>query len=166
MAIPQNKKELLLEIETTYAKLREDLLSVPQTISGKLSLEGHAKGTRMSVNNLVSYLIGWGELVLKWHRIKNQGKPVDLPETGYKWNELGLLAQKFYKDYESLEYLYLLKKLNTTVEQIQNLVKVYSNEELYVTAWYEQWTRGRLIQLNTSSPYKNARIPEKMEEGK
>ncbi|MFX4153989.1 ClbS/DfsB family four-helix bundle protein [Aliarcobacter butzleri] len=25
---------------------------------------------------------------------------VDFPETGYKWNQLGKLAQKFYEDYK------------------------------------------------------------------
>ncbi|MCG8400066.1 MAG: ClbS/DfsB family four-helix bundle protein, partial [Firmicutes bacterium] len=31
------------------------------------------------------------------------------------------------------------------------------NIQLYGTPWYEKWTMGRMIQLNTSSPYKNAR---------
>ncbi|MCF9684883.1 ClbS/DfsB family four-helix bundle protein, partial [Vibrio parahaemolyticus] len=29
--------------------------------------------------------------------------------------------------------------------------------ELYGVAWYEQWTLGRMIQFNTSSPMKNMR---------
>ena len=49
----------------------------------------------MSVSDLVAYLIGWGELVLKWNEKKEKREKVDFPETGYKWNELGKLAKKF-----------------------------------------------------------------------
>ncbi|MNK06664.1 hypothetical protein D3C87_245630 [compost metagenome] len=42
----------------------------------------------MSINNLLAYLIGWGELVFKWNRKKDNNEPVYFPDTGYKWNEL------------------------------------------------------------------------------
>nr|WP_275967472.1 ClbS/DfsB family four-helix bundle protein [Aureimonas sp. SA4125] len=32
-----------------------------------------------------------------------------------------------------------------------------SDEELYGSAWYAKWTKGRMIQFNTSSAYANAR---------
>ncbi|WP_373885671.1 ClbS/DfsB family four-helix bundle protein [Snodgrassella alvi] len=32
----------------------------------------------------------------------------------------------------------------------------FSDEALYGVAWYGKYTRCRMIQLNTSSPYKNA----------
>ena len=47
-------------------------------------MEGHAKDTIMSVNNLVSYLIGWNELVLKWLDQDAKGKDIEFPEVGYK----------------------------------------------------------------------------------
>lgn len=47
----------------------------------------------MSIHNLVAYLIGWGQLVLKWNDRKSQGHEVDFPETGFKWNELGKMIQ-------------------------------------------------------------------------
>lgn len=158
MAVPQNKIELLNDIEKTYAKLQEDLKTIPIELTSEKTLEGHAKDTIMSVNNLVSYLIGWGELVLKWHHKKNNNKTVDFPETGYKWNELGKLAQKFYADYQNLDFIALQEKLDTTVTKLQILIKSYDNETLYEQEWYEKWTMGRMIQFNTSSPYKNARV--------
>ena len=30
------------------------------------SMDGHAQGTEMSVRDLVSYLLGWNALVVKW----------------------------------------------------------------------------------------------------
>ena len=157
MAIPTNKEELIFEIESNYLKLKTDLNSIPSNLTNSKDLEGHAKDTKMSVCNLVAYLIGWGELVLKWNKKMENGDPVDFPETGYKWNQLGKLAQKFYCDYRDMEYSSLLEKLDSVVNQILELVKRKENSELYEKPWYDKWTLGKMIQLNTSSPYKNAR---------
>ncbi len=157
MAVPKNKEELIQEIENSYVKLKQDLDTIPVELTKIKELEGHAKGTEMSVSNLVAYLIGWAELVLKWHIKKEKEEPVDFPETGYKWNELGKLAQKFYIDYETLDYHELLGKLEKHINEILEIVKGKTNEELYEQPWYEKYTQGKMIQFNTSSPYKNAR---------
>jgi len=156
--IPKNKEELIIAIVASYDKLKKDLDSIPTSLTDKKELEGHVKGTLMSIADLVSYLIGWGELVLKWNKKKEKNETVHFPEKGYKWNELGKLAQKFYNDYESLDYHSLLVKLDKTVNEILELVKKTNNTELYKKPWYGKWTLGKMIQLNTSSPYKNARI--------
>lgn len=156
MAIPTNKQELQKEINISYAKLQEELSSIPPELASIADLEGHSRGTLMSMNNLVAYLIGWGELVLKWNRKTDNNELCDFPETGYKWNELGKLAQKFYKDYEGKDYVGLLKRLEQTVNEILLMIDKKTDEELYRVDWYGKWTQGRMIQFNTSSPYKNA----------
>lgn len=157
MAIPKNKEELIFEIKNNYSKLKNDLETIPTELTKERELDGHAKETKMSISDLVAYLIGWGELVLKWNNKKENGEKVDFPETGYKWNELGKLAQKFYSDYENLDYSDLLNKLDQTVDKILKLIESNTNKELYENAWYDKWTKGKMIQFNTSSPYKNAR---------
>ena len=149
--------ELIEAIESTYKVLQTELIDIPDELSRRQELEGHAKGTKMSVCDLVAYLVGWGNLVLKWHSRKGKGEKVDFPETGYKWNELGKLAQKFYTDYKDDDFKALLEKLDKVVKDILNLIEKKDNIQLYGTPWYEKWTMGRMIQLNTSSPYKNAR---------
>lgn len=157
MAVPANKEELQIAIETNYSKLKKELSSIPVELTSISNLEGHAKNTMMNINNLLSYLIGWGELVLKWNSKKDNNEAVDFPETGYKWNELGKLAQKFYKDYEKDDFITLCDKLDNTVFTILSLIEQKSNTELYNVEWYEKWTLGRMIQFNTASPYNNAK---------
>ncbi len=111
----------------------------------------------MSVNNLLAYLIGWGQLVLKWNHKKAEGENVDFPEIGFKWNELGLLAQKFYRDYENEDFESLMEKLDQTVNEVLAWVSGQTDHTLYGQAWYQKWTMGRMIQFNTSSPYQNAK---------
>lgn len=153
MSVPVNKEELQYAIETTYEKLKKELLAIPGELSGVKDLEGHAKGTVMSMHNLVSYLVGWADLVLKWDRKLQNNEPVDFPETGFKWNQLGQLAQKFYQDDD---FFAITQKLDERVHALLFLIGSKTDEELYGRSWYNQWTLGRMIQFNTSSPYSNA----------
>lgn len=157
MAVPVNKEELILTINTNYKKLKKELENIPIELTTLKDLEGHSKGTLMSINNLLSYLLGWQELVLKWNVKKQNKEEVDFPETGYKWNQLGKLSQKFYDDYKNDDFNTLLFKLDKKVEEILKLIENKSNKELYEVSWYEKWTLGRMIQFNTSSPYANAK---------
>ncbi|MBU1306921.1 MAG: ClbS/DfsB family four-helix bundle protein [Alphaproteobacteria bacterium] len=156
MAIPQSKAELLTAITDNYGKLAADLASIPADRAREATLEGHSTGTQMSVHDLAAYLLGWGELVCKWHAKRLANAPVDFPETGFKWNELGRLAQKFYADYASLTYPELLGRLERNRAEIVALIDAHSDAELYGEPWYEKWTLGRMIQFNTASPYANA----------
>jgi len=157
MAIPKNKAELLAAIEDSFIKLENDLIDIPIELTNIIELEGHKKDTQMSVCNLVAYLIGWGELVIKWHKLFVKNKAIDFPETGFKWTELGDLAQKFYADYSMDDFPTLLKKLRRVVKKINKIIEQSSNEDLYKIPMYKTYPLGRMIQLNTSSPYKNAR---------
>ena len=111
MPIPESREELLFAIETNFERLAKDLGTVPAQAANEATLEGHAKGTMMSVHNLASYLLGWNNLVLKWIEKDAQGELIDFPETGFKWNQLGALAQKFYADFDAVPFDQLLKDL-------------------------------------------------------
>ena len=157
MTVPQNKDQLLDAINSTFDRLIEDLNSIPAQRATERTLEGHVKGTRMSLCDLVAYLVGWNELVLKWIDRSAAGQPIDYPDTGFKGNELGQLAQKFYRDYEGIAYGHLLERLCVAKGRIVSFIQNQSTADLYEHPWYDRWTLGRMIQFNTSSPYANAR---------
>ncbi len=157
MPIPETKNELLKAIEKNFSLLIKDLETVPLEKALETTLEGHAKGTMMSVHNLVSYLLGWNKLVLKWIEKDKKEENIDFPESGFKWNQLGELAQKFYSDYETVPFEQLLSDFQQVKQNIVEFLVSESNEYLYGDTWYEKYTMGRMIQFNTSSPYANAR---------
>lgn len=157
MPVPTSKAELLTAIRVSFDKLWVDLSRVPAACARDKTLEGHAAGTLMSPCDLVSYLVGWNELVLKWLDRDDKGMKVDFPETGFKWNQLGLLAQKFYQEHRSLDYRQLLDRLAKAKDRLVESLLDRSDDELYGAPWYDQWSKGRMIQFNTSSPYANAR---------
>lgn len=125
-----NKEELLQAINTNYEKLKKELSSIPHELTTAKKLEGHSKGTLMSINNLFAYLVGRGELVLKWNNRIDHNETIDFPETGFKWNELGRLAQKFYEDYKDDDFITLQSKLDNTVDAVLSLIESKSNQEL------------------------------------
>ncbi|MCJ8053283.1 ClbS/DfsB family four-helix bundle protein [Shinella curvata] len=157
MAVPQNKDELLAAIALESGKLLKALDDVAPDRVQMRTMEGHAKGTLMSPCDLVAYLTGWNELVLKWLERDAAGEPIDFPETGFQWNELGKLAQKFYRDYADVPYPALVARLEAAKGRIVEAIGRHDDAALYGRPWYGKWTMGRMIQFNTSSPYANAR---------
>jgi len=157
MAIPSDKVELVTAINGSFDKLLKELRGIPPALAGECSMEGHAKDTQMSVANLTAYLVGWNELVLKWLDRDTAGEPIDFPESGFRWNELGRLAQKFYRDYEAIPYPALVDRLSAAKDRIVSMIALRNDDDLYGRPWHGKWTMGRMIQFNTSSPYENAR---------
>lgn len=156
MNVPQTKSELLLAIDKNLNKLISYLNAIPPELTLDNSMDGHCKGTEMSVRDLVSYLLGWNTLVVKWITSDGKGLPVNFPETGFKWNQLGLLAQKFYSDYSELDYNALITELEEVKDEIVKLNDGLTDDALYAKPWYTKWIMGRMISFNTSSPYANA----------
>lgn len=157
MAVPQSKAELLSAVEDGYDKLARDLLRVPETQAREASLPGHKADTMMSPADLVAYLIGWNETVLAWHKLRADGIEPEFPAPGFTWNQLGDLAQRFYRDYADLSWAELLDRFENAKSGIVSLITGLSDKELYGESWYGKYTAGRMIQFNTSSPYANAR---------
>lgn len=157
MAVPASKAELLAAIEKTFDQLERDLDRIPPELAREPVLEGHVKGTMMSPADLVAYLIGWNRQVLIWHRRRAEGLPDEFPAPGIGWNELGLLAQRYYAEHADDSWDSLRAQLRAAKSDIVTLLQGYSQEDLYGGPWYGAWTMGRMISLNTSSPYTNAR---------
>ncbi|TNH04694.1 ClbS/DfsB family four-helix bundle protein [Testudinibacter sp. TR-2022] len=156
-SVPQNKTELLAAIQQAFDKILQEYRTFDLECARQLGVEGSSKGTKISVADTLAYLIGWQNLVLKWYCKKQRDEPIDFPESGYKWNELGKLANKFYQQYQNWDYNDLLQEFITTSKALIDLVESLDNQQLYGESWYKQWTLGRMIQFNSSSPMKNMR---------
>lgn len=160
MAIPGSKQELLDAINSSYAKLTQELARVPPSLARVPVLEGQVQGTRMSVCDLLAYLVGWNTLVLRWHAQLRDGKRIEeiaFPAEGFTWNALGKLAQRFYADYAELSMDDLQQRLEVAKNQLLALIDAHDDAQLYGQPWYKHYTMGRMIQFNTASPYANAR---------
>jgi hypothetical protein len=156
-SVPKNKEELQKSISVAFKKILADYLTIPSQLSREIGVVGNVKGTEISVSDTLSYLIGWGKLVLKWYDLKSKNQAVDFPDTGYNWNELGQLAQHFHSEYHDWSYDNLIKEFTATTDRILVLVASIDNQKLYGESWFEKYTLGKMIQFNTSSPMVNMR---------
>jgi hypothetical protein len=156
-SVPKNKTELELAIETAFDKILKDYQRVPVELSRTLGVESGHKAGLISVSDSLAYLIGWGRLVLNWHQLKADNQEVDFPATGFAWNQLGELAQHFYHTYQDWQYDDLLQEFESVTQQVLSLIKASDAEILYQAGWYNDWSQGRMIQFNTSSPMKSMR---------
>lgn len=156
-SIPQDKDQLIAAITQASTKLLDDYQCIPDKMARIKGVDGNIKGAVISPADTLAYLIGWGRLVLKWHTRKAAGEPVDFPETGFKWNQLGLLAEHFHYQYREWSFAELKSEFQQVTQQILELIQSLDNDTLYQKQWYKNHTLGRMIQFNTSSPMKNIR---------
>ena len=78
------------------------------------------------------------------------GKPV----LGVHHLEGHLLSPFLSADPPEFPFIALLVSVNA---RLVDTVSARPEPELYGQTWYGKWTKGRMIQLNSSSPYANAR---------
>lgn len=95
MSVPQTKAELLLAIDKSFSKLISYLNAIPPEMTSDNSMDGHAKGTKISVHDLVSYLLGWNALVVKWITFDAKGLPVDFRKLAINGINLVFLLKNF-----------------------------------------------------------------------
>ena len=156
MPLPTTRQELLSRLRVAYKKLVDEAIRVPVARERLPELEGG-----ISPCDLIAYQIGWGCCLLTWDELESRGENVEMPAPGFKWNQLGLLAQSFYKTHEDQTLTQLLHKFETLIEEVVHFIESNSDDTLFGTGkrtWTGQkWSIAKWIQVNTIAPYGSAR---------
>lgn len=156
MPLPSNKRDLLTSLQTAYDRLVEELAAVPPALERDPGLEGG-----VSPCDLVAYQIGWGRLLLGWDAHEARGEVPLMPAPGFRWNQLGLLAQAFYRERQGQSLAQLLVDFAELVERLRSFIESGSEEFLFgigVRRWTgPKWPLAKWIQVNTIAPYGSAR---------
>lgn len=156
MPLPANKRELLNSFDAAFSKLFDELASVPFEQERVPGIEGG-----LSPCDLVAYQIGWGRLLLAWDRLEAQGRPVEMPAHGFKWNQLGPLARSFYQEFGDHTLAQLLSRFAALADEIRGFIEASSEGLLFGVGerrWAgAKWPLAKWIQVNTVAPYGSAR---------
>lgn len=154
----KNKQELIDEIN----KQADLFINEFKEIKNKDTL---VEGIDRTPSQMISYQLGWMNLVLLWEQEEQKGNQVIMPVKGYKWNNLGQLYQTFYKQYENDSLEELTQKFLDLKEKIITLIESYTEEQLFETnqrAWASStpsnWPIWKWIHINTVAPFKSFRI--------
>lgn len=113
---------------------------------------------------MISYQLGWMNLILFWEDENKKGIDVKTPSKDYKWNNLGGLYEDFYKQYEKYSLEGLIDEFNNSVDKIIDIVKNLSDEEFFesdkrqwASSTKSNWPIWKWIHINTVAPFKTFR---------
>lgn len=114
-------------------------------------------------SEIIAYQLGWMHLVMGWEKDEREGKPLQMPAPGYKWNQLGPMYQSFYEKHASYSLGELRALFKEAEEQWQRWIGGLSEEELFTqghrqwTGTKENWPIARWIHINSAAPFKTFR---------
>jgi hypothetical protein len=154
----QDKEELLETIEKTYRLFASEFDEVP---SDKINVR--LPGVDKTPQEMLAYQLGWLALVMSWEQDELRGKSVITPSPGYKWNQLGLLYQHFYAEYNSYSLLQLRTLLDERVALWCAWIAGLSEEELFtpgVRCWTvtsANWPLWKWLHINSVAPFMSFR---------
>lgn len=157
------KKNFLLFDSTLKAPLSKSITKEYNALIETILL-AHTRSKE--IQNIVSYQIGWGTLLIEWYQAGIEKRTIQMPGAGFStWDYKGL-AEHFYKEYAgSLETQ--LKQFHQIVAKIIAITeKEYASGNLSKLGIWEwctlksgkQWPLEKWIQVNTVAPYKRARV--------
>jgi hypothetical protein len=153
-----NAEELIKSINESYKKFIEEFKMIPEELRDK-----HINEVDKSPSEMLSYQLGWINLLLSWEKDEQCGLDVKTPTPAYKWNNLGGLYQSFYEQYGFLtlkqqeeELTKLIRKL---IEWINHLseTELFQPEQRKWATTKAMWPVWKWVHINTVAPFTNFR---------
>ena len=154
-----NKSELKEEIKNNASLFIKEYSDIEEKSKNIIDEE-----IGYSPFQMLSFCIGWIDLVLSWENEEQKGIQKTTLATEWKWNDLDWLYQSFYNKYNDYSLKELIDNFNQKVDSIIQLVNNLSDIELFENG-KRTWTKTngkefsvcRLVHLNTIANFKNFR---------
>ena len=123
-----------------------------------------AKDVLRTPAQMLAYQLGWMHLLLTWEEQESKGEIVHTPAPEYTWNNLSLLYEKFYQDYEDYSLEELCDMFRDTKRKVIDLVKRLDSQTLFEKGkrqWASStpgdWPVYKWIHNNTIASFKSFR---------
>jgi hypothetical protein len=159
MQIYADKNALISEITKTASLFIGEFKEVLET-DRDLRLESVDR----TPGEILSYQLGWMDLIRSWDRDELDGKKAIMPAPGYKWNQLGGLYQSFYDKYQNQSLAQLQTMFKSAVEELITWIEAFHDDDLFQTSKREwaastpsNWPVWKWIHINTVAPFKSFR---------
>lgn len=155
----KSKEELIVEIQKTSNSFISEFNGISEKEKDKIIV-----GVDRTPCQMISYQLGWLNLLMTWDRDELIGKEVVTPAPGYKWNELGRLYESFYKQYENRALSELKNEYINLVNEFIEWLNSFTKDELFeqdIRKWASstpsKWPIWKWIHINSVSPFKSFR---------
>lgn len=154
-----NKVALVAEIRKTADRFISEFADVSESDKAMRLLE-----VDRTPQEILSYQLGWMNLLLSWDHDELNGKEVVTPSPGYKWNQLGGLYQSFYSKYQDESLARLIELFESTVDELIQWLNSFSEEELFhpggrkwASSTPSNWPIWKWVHINTVAPFNSFR---------
>lgn len=155
----KNKEELILEISNHAKLFIEEFNYIDEKDKDSL-----IEGVDRTPAQMISYQLGWMNLIIDWENQEQQGNIVITPTPEYKWNNLSCLYESFYREYDKYALKELCSMFIKAEKQIIELINSYTDVELFQQGgrkWSSStpsnWAIWKWIHINTVAPFKSFR---------
>ena len=149
-----NRSELLAVTDKEYRKLMKTLETVDRR---KAVAAGPEDG--ISIKGTVAHRSHWLDLFLGWYRDGVDGKPVQTPAPGYKWNQLKDYNAKVREASRNETWAEVLALFEQRHRTLTALLEDLDETDLYGPRrydWTNNWTLGRWAEASGASHYRSA----------
>ncbi|MHA4262678.1 ClbS/DfsB family four-helix bundle protein (plasmid) [Bacillus cereus] len=153
-----NAEEFIKSIDKAYKKFIEEFKVIPENLRSK-----HISEVDKTPSEILSYQLGWINLLLSWEKDEQCGLDVQTPTPDYKWNNLGGLYQSFYERYGRLTLKQQEEELTKLVQMLVDWISDLSEVELFQPEqrkWATtkaKWPIWKWVHINTVAPFTNFR---------
>lgn len=154
MPKPTTRIELIQLVETSYAKLRQELDSVEPSLAAQRCIDD------WSVKDLLAVRVWWTENVVAWIEAGRRGEMPDVPAPGYGWRDTPRLNAEIVQAALDEPFTNVCKRLQLGFERVCAVIEALSDRELlepWVFAWAGKNPISRWISINTVRQYTTAR---------
>ena len=154
MPIPRTRSELTDLVETSFAKLRQELEQAGPGLARLPCVED------WSVKDLLAVRAWWTESVVDWIEAGRRGETPVTPAAGYAWRETPRLNADTVAKAWDRSYDRIRGQLERGVARVLRTIDALSDRELLrpgVFEWAGKWPIARWISVNTATQYASAR---------
>ncbi|MEM9942526.1 MAG: ClbS/DfsB family four-helix bundle protein [Planctomycetota bacterium] len=152
-----SKSDLLAEIAHERRLLKELISQVPRNLFNRQGINSAG----WSIKDVLTHLNDWELRVVRWCEVGISGEVPDMPEKGYKWNQIRELNAAIQKKHARKSIKKVLQEFDEVHEESIRLVNGFTDQQLTTLNYYEwtgkSWTVSDYIRSNTASHYRWAR---------
>ena len=153
MPRPTTKEELSTAAEIGYNKLEAFIQALtPEQREAEFAFDDRDRRVR----DVLVHLVEWHHMMSRWYTEGMAGTKPKIPAEGYTWQTIPALNRVFWEQAQQIPLAQAQASLATTHNEMMELIKAHSNDELFTKKLYP-WTGttslGAYLISATSSHY-------------
>jgi hypothetical protein len=122
----KSKEELIEEIKKTAEAFIGEFDSI-----GDADGCVHVEGVERAPCEMIAYPLGWMSLLRGWDEKELAGEEFQMPAPGIKWNQTGLLTQRFNEKYQEYPLHRLQIMFADEVDALTKCFLAFSDDEVF-----------------------------------